>query len=236
MISHGGLSYLTAEEIGEADRSAIDSFGIDVLSLMENAGSAVASLARILLDGSLVGKRVCVLVGKGNNGGDGLVAARHMHDWGAEVTVMLSERGAMGQVPSRQLKAVEKSGVPVIGDLESLVGYELLIDSLLGYNSKGNPRGPVGSIISKANSANTRILAVDIPSGLDATSGQPNDPCVMATVTLTLGFPKTGFLDPRSKPYVGQLYVGDVSLPLEIYRRYSQEKTPFSKERIVRIW
>ena len=227
---------MTSEEMGEADREAIDGFGIDVLSLMENAGSAVATLARLLLGGNAVGRRVGVLVGKGNNGGDGLVAARHLHNWGADVRVMLSDREAIGQVPSRQLTAVEKAGVSVYGAGESLAGFDLLIDSLLGYNSKGDPRELVRAMILNANTSGVPTLAVDIPSGLDATAGGPNDPCVIARATLTLGFPKTGFLNPRCRRYVGQLYLGDVSLPLEIYRKHSQSATLFEKESVVRIW
>ena len=236
MILQNGLAYLTSEEMKEADREAIDGFGIDVLSLMENAGLAVAALARLFLDGSVVGRRVGVLVGKGNNGGDGLVAARHLHNWGADVRIMLSDREAIGQVPSRQLTAVEKAGVPVYGAGGSLAGFDLAIDSLLGYNSKGNPREPVRGMILNANTSGAPILAVDIPSGLDATAGVPNDPCVIARATLTLGFPKTGFLNPRCRRYVGQLYLGDVSLPLEIYRKYSQSATLFEKESSFRIW
>lgn len=236
MILQGGLAYLTSEEMGEADREAINGFGIDVLSLMENAGTAVATLARLLLEGSVVGRRVGVLVGKGNNGGDGLVAARHLHNWGADVRVVLSDREAIGQVPSRQLTAVEKAGVPVYGAGGPLADCDLLIDSLLGYNSKGNPREPVRDIILNANASGVLILAVDIPSGLDATTGEPNDPCLIARATLTLGFLKTGFLNPRCRQYVGQLYLGDVSLPLEIYKKHSQSATLFGKESVVRIW
>ncbi|MGD0319141.1 MAG: NAD(P)H-hydrate epimerase [Nitrososphaerales archaeon] len=236
MILQNGLAYLTSEEMGEADREAINGFGIDVLSLMENAGTAVAALTRVLLKGSVAERRIGVLVGKGNNGGDGLVAARHLHDWRADVRVVLSDRESLGQVPSRQLTAVEKAGVPIHGTGGALADCDLLIDSLLGYNSKGNPRGPVRDVILNANASGVPILAVDIPSGLDATTGEPNDPCVTARATLTLGFPKTGFLDPRCRPYVGRLYLGDVSLPLEVYRKHSQSATIFEKESVVRIW
>ncbi|MGP8124878.1 MAG: NAD(P)H-hydrate epimerase [Nitrososphaerales archaeon] len=236
MKVHGGLAYLTSEEMKDADQEAIAGYGIDVLSLMENAGSAVASLSRLLLGGSAVGKRVAVLAGKGNNGGDGLVTGRHLHNWGAEVRVVLSDREAMGPVPARQLSGVERAGVSVYGAGESLSGFDLLVDALLGYNSRGNPRDPVAGMILNANASGVPILAVDIPSGLDATSGEPNDPCIEATATLTLGFPKTGFLNPRCRRYVGQLYLGDVSLPLEVYRKRSQSSALFGKESVVRIW
>lgn len=227
---------MTSGEVRDADQEAIVGYGIDVLSLMENAGAAVASIARLLLAGSAVGKKVGVLAGKGNNGGDGLVAARHLHNWGADVRVILSEREAISPVASRQLTGVEKAGVPVNGAGGSLDGFDLLIDSLLGYSSKGDPREPVRGMILNANVSGVPILAVDIPSGLDATTGEPNDPCVVAKATLTLGFPKTGFLNPRCRRYVGRLYLGDVSLPLEVYKKYSQSTTLFEKESVVRIW
>jgi len=232
----GGLAYLTADEVKDADQEAIVVYGIDVLSLMENAGSAVAALARLLLSGSVIGRKVSVLAGKGNNGGDGLVAARHLHNWGADVRVVLSDREKIGPVPARQLMSVEKAGVPVFGAGESLGVSDLLIDALLGYNSRGDPRDPVRGMIMNANASGVPILAVDIPSGLDATEGEPNDPCVMAKATLTLGFPKTGFLNPNCRPHVGQLYLGDVSLPLELYRKRSHTTPPFGKESVVRIW
>jgi len=236
LINRGGLAYLTSEEMGDADQEAIVGYGISVLSLMENAGSATANLARLLLGASVTKRKVGVLAGKGNNGGDGLVAARHLHNWGADVRVMLSDRETISQIPSEQLKAVERAGVPVHDAGETLAGFDLLIDSLLGYNSKGNPRGPVRSMILNANTSGVPILAVDIPSGLDATAGEPNDPCVIAKATITMGFPKTGFLNPSCRKYVGQLYLADVSLPLEVYRKYSQSTEFFEKESVVRIW
>ena len=236
LIVRDGLAYLTAEEMREADQEAIVGFGIDVLSLMENAGSAVASLASSILGGVVGRRRVGVLVGKGNNGGDGLVAARRLHNWGVDVKVMLSDRGAMGQVPLAQLAGVVKAGISVGGAGETLGGFDLLIDSLLGYNSKGDPREPVRGMILNANASGVPILAVDIPSGLDATGGEPGDPCVTAAATLTLGFPKTGFLNAECRNCVGRLYLGDVSIPLEVYRRWSPSAAPFGKEPLVRIW
>jgi len=231
-----GLVYLTPEEMKDADEEAISEFGIDVLSLMENAGAAVASLARTILGGSVVGKKVGVLVGKGNNGGDGLVAARHLHTWGAEVKTVVGDRNAMGEVPVRQLRSVEKDGIPILAPGWPLGEFDLLVDSLLGYNSKGNPREPVKGMILNANASGVPILAVDIPSGLDASTGDPNEPCVVASSTLTLGFPKTGFLNTRCRRFVGSLYLRDVSFPQQVYSERSQKRTPFDKETVVRIW
>ena len=176
MKTEGGFTYLTAVEMAEADRVTIEDFGVDVLSLMENAGLAVAELARRLLGGDLSGRRICCLVGKGNNGGDGLVAARHLYNRGAKVSVALGgRREEMRDVPARQLAVVEKMGVEMLGPKSGFGGAELLVDALLGYSSRGSPRGSIADLIRSANSSGIRTLAVDIPSGLDATTGEPGD-------------------------------------------------------------
>lgn len=235
METRGGLAYLTAEEMGEADRLAIETVGISVDSLMENAGTKTAELARRLLGGDVAGKRVAVLVGRGNNGGDGLVAARHVHNWGGDVTVVLAEgRSALKDVPARQLATVEKMGIRTVAP-DGEWRAELLVDALLGYGSKGSPREPLASLIRAANVSKIPILAVDLPSGLDATTGEPGDPCILAGWTVTFGFPKTGFLNPRARPRVGELYLADISLPREVYERYSCPGV-FSKESFVRAW
>jgi len=229
--------YLTAEEMAEADRAAIEDFGIDVVALMENAGFATAQLARKMLGNDVDGREVCCLAGKGNNGGDGLVAARRLHGWGCRVTVVLgSKRSELRDIPARQLSSVERNGIPVLDSEGDFGGAELLIDGLLGYGSKGNPREPTSGLIRRANSSGIPILAVDIPSGLDATTGQPSDPCIAANATVTFGLPKTGFLDPRAREKVGELYLADISLPKPIYSRYAQSPAIFGKDTLVRVW
>jgi len=235
--SDGGLVYLTAEEMAEADRASIEEFGIDVLSLMENAGWGVASLARRLLGGSVSGRKVCCLVGTGNNGGDGLVAARHLHNWGARLQVVLGgERRELRDVPARQLAIVDRMGIPIEGPGRELAGQDLIVDSLLGYGSRGNPREPVAGLIRKANGSKVPVLAVDIPSGLDATTGAAGDPCIVAKATVTFGLPKTGFLGAEARRFVGELYLADISMPEAVYRRYSQDKGVFGRETLVRVW
>jgi hydroxyethylthiazole kinase-like uncharacterized protein yjeF len=234
--SKGGFVYLTAEEMAEADRLTIKEYGIDVLSLMENAGLAVANLARRMLGGTVEGKAVCCLVGKGNNGGDGLVAARHLFNWGAKVNVVLGgNRSEFRDVPARQLATVDRMQIPVGGPEGDYGGAALLVDALLGYGSRGNPREPIAGLIRRANASGILILAVDIPSGLDATSGEPGEPCIVSKATVTFGFPKTGFLSPRGQKFWGELYLADISLPARIYRRYSQPPGLFRKDSLVEV-
>jgi NAD(P)H-hydrate epimerase len=234
--TQGGLAFLTAEEMAEADRVAIEDFRVDVLSLMENAGVAVAGVARNMLRGDVAEKGVCCLVGKGNNGGDGLVAARHLHNWGAKVKVVLAgEKSELRDVAAKQFEIVERMGIPVGGVKEDFGGAELLVDALLGYSSRGSPREPIAGLIRRANASKIQTLAVDIPSGLDATTGVPGEPCVVAKATVTLGLPKTGFLNPAAAIFVGELYLADIAMPMEVYLRYSQQQVGFGKAAVVRI-
>ena len=227
--------YLTAREMAEFDRTAIEDFGIDELLLMENAGVSVAVVARRMLGGSVAGRTVCVLVGKGNNGGDGLVAARHLCNWGAKVSLILGgERADLRAIPARQMAILEKLGVGSSGPEAGVPGAELLVDALMGYNAQGDPKEPLAELIRAANRSKVRTLAVDLPSGLDATTGKPGNPCIKADSTVTLGLPKTGFLNPEARDYVGTLYVADISFPDQIYRKYSQDRGVFAEEGIVR--
>jgi hydroxyethylthiazole kinase-like uncharacterized protein yjeF len=112
----------------------------------------------------------------------------------------------------------------------------ILLDALLGYNSKGAPREPLAGIIRRANSSGVPVLAVDVPSGLDPTSGEPRDPCIAAKATVTLALPKTGFLNPASRRFVGELYLGDVSIPAKVYADFQQTEPLFQQGQIVKIW
>ena len=237
MQTKEGLAYLTAEEMAEFDRAAIEDFRIDEPLLMENAGAAVARVARMMLDGRVDGRKISCLVGKGNNGGDGLVAARHLHNWGANVNLALGgEPSELKDLPAKQLSILEKMGVGSSGPETRVSDSDLVIDALFGYNLKGNPREPAAEMIRRANSSKVRILAVDIPSGLDASTGAPGDPCVVAAVTVTLGLPKAGFLGPEARRYLGGLYVADISFPTSLYRKYSQDRRLFSEDSLFRVW
>ncbi len=236
MRSEGRYSYLTAEEMAETDRVAIEDYGIDVRILMENAGVSVARLAKDFLRGNVGGRRITILAGKGNNGGDGLVAARHLHDWGSQVRVILgSPETELRDAPATELGILRKMKVEVLSHERDFGDPELVVDALLGYNSKGDPREPIGGLIRRANGSGVPILAVDLPSGLDATKGEPYEPCVRAKLTLTFAFPKTGFLNPKSKSFVGSLYLADISIPAAEYRKHSMGQA-FAKDQVVRLW
>ena len=244
MVRHEGESpALTAEQMGQVDRILVDDLGLDVLQLMELAGRAVAAFARQrFLGGDARGRRVLVLAGSGGNGGDGLVAARLLLGWGARVEVALSHQpAALRGAAARQHRilvalGLEPSPPPAGDDPPALPPADLVVDALLGFGLAGPPTGPAAALIRAANAHRAPVLAVDLPSGLDATAGTPFDPCIRAAATLTLALPKTGTLVAAARPLVGELHVADIGVPAAAYARLGIEVGPlFAEREIVRI-
>jgi NAD(P)H-hydrate epimerase len=231
-----GIVYVTAEEMRRIDDVTIREFQVDVLMLMENAGRATAILARQMLQGTTIGKRVACLVGGGNNGGDGMVAARHLANWGADVKVIVgTTKDKMKDVPLAQLRILEKMEIPILSTGYALANYDLLIDGLIGYGLEGNPRDRIAMIIEDANSSGRPILALDLPSGMNATTGEAYNPCIKATSTLTLALPKTGFLARGASLYLGDLYLADISIPGKVYQSFGQQNILFQKDSLLKI-
>lgn len=207
--------------------------------MVENAGRALAARARDFLGGSLSAKRVIVLAGKGNNGAGGIVSARHMHNWGADVVVVLANR-LLRTEAAKQLSILRKMPISVFEEeafsARQLGGVDLIIDSLLGYNQKGNPQSNVATLVTLANSSGTPVIALDIPTGLDPDTGRANSPCIKATQTLTLALPKTCFLSAEGMNFTGDLYLVDISVPRNLYMRYGiRSEELFEKGSIVRL-
>src|SRR5207245_9743320 len=218
------------------DDVTIREFQVDVLMLMENAGRATATLAARMLQGTTIGKRVACLVGGGNNGGDGMVAARHLANWGADVSVIVgTTKDRVKDVPLGQLQVLEKMGIPILSTDYNLRDYDLLIDGLIGYGLEGNPRDRVAIMIKDANASGSPILALDLPSGMNATTGEVYDPCIKSTTTLTLALPKTGFLAPSASLSVGDSFPADISIPRGVYQSFGQHNMLFQKETILKF-
>ena len=236
MQEKAGIVYVTSDEMRRIDDVIIREFQVDVLMLMENAGRATAIMGLQMLQGRTIGKRVACLVGGGNNGGDGMVAARHLANWGASVEMIVGTiKDRMKNVPLGQLHILEKMGIPILSTHYILRDYDLLIDGLIGYGLEGNPRDRIATIIKDANASGRPILALDVPSGMNATTGKAYDPCIKATATLTLALPKTGFLAPGASLYVGDLYLADISIPRNVYQRFGQQNILFQKDSPLKI-
>ncbi len=226
---------VTTAQMIEVDRLMTEEYGIGLVQMMENAGRSLAELAVRLLNGNPVGKRVVVACGSGNNGGGGMVAARHLHNRGAQVLVALAGDAAhLKEVPAQQWRILQAVGLPAAQKMD-FAGAGLILDALIGYGLHGSPRPEIAGWIEAINASGRPVLALDIPSGLDGTSGIAGDPCIHASATLTLALPKTGLLSPQSRPYVGNLYLADISVPPELYRRMGIEFGPvFTTDTILR--
>ena len=225
----------TAEQMREMDRRATDDYGVPSLLLMENAGKAVADEVVDLL-GNRYLQKVIVVTGSGNNGGDGFVAARHLHNGVLDVRVFhFGDRASAKGDALTNIEMAEKTGIPIdytknIDQLrEELSDCDCVIDALLGTGARGDLKPEYANVVKLMNTHRgaAPLIAVDIPSGLDADSGLELGPvgddmsnfgwaAVRADVTVTFGLPKVGLVTYPGAWYVGELAVADIGLPSEL--------------------
>lgn len=224
----------TREQIRELDRRAIEEYGIPGIILMENAGRGAAYVAASMLGGA-AGKRVAIFCGKGNNGGDGFVIARHLHNLGARAQLALAFQPETSELDSDagvNLNIARKMGLPFVV-AESGVGLEdaallarnadLIVDALLGTGLSGDVREPYLGLIRLINAADKPVLCVDIPSGLDSNTGHVPRAAVRATRTVTFVMPKVGFDLSEGPAHVGRLSVIDIGAPRELVEQTGAE-------------
>lgn len=226
-----GLPVVTAERMRALDEEATSKKGIPAAQLMEAAGLGVAheTLAWLKAQGA-TGSRIVVCCGRGNNSGDGLVAARYLKAAGAEVTVFICPPkkevpGQAGRYPAlvhMNLEKAKADGVSVrqIGEgcglADALAGCTAAVDALLGTGSAGKPAGAIHHVISELTRSAKPVVAVDIPSGLHPDTGYHSGAVVKAALTLTLGLPKRGLLAAHAQRFVGELRVVDIGYPREL--------------------
>jgi len=237
------MPWLTTEQMIEVDRIMVDDLHIGLAQMMESAGLGLARLARgrFLADDPR-DRRVVVLAGPGGNGGGALVAARRLHGWGAEVTVVTSAPDdRFVDVPAEQLDRVDRLDIARLdaADVDRLGTFDLVLDGVIGYSLSGAPRGPAAVLIGAADRLAPHVLSLDVPSGLDAASGDVHDPVVSASATLTLALPKIGLRSAGARNVVGELYLGDIGVPPAVYSAPSlglDVGAVFAAAEILRIW
>lgn len=212
---------VTAEEMREIDRLTIEDAGIPGLVLMENAGRRTAEVVMDVLEELEEGPAV-VVCGHGNNGGDGFVVARYLHNNGVDVhCVLVSPRDRVEGDALRQLDIVDTLGVPVYeaheewGEEAELVLdiAAVVVDAVLGTGLQDAVRGSAAEAIMRINGAEGYIVAVDLPSGLSADTGQVMGAAVVADVTVTFGLPKRGLVIHPGLEHAGELVLADISIP-----------------------
>ncbi len=212
---------LTREQVRRVDRLAIDRYGLVGLVLMENAGRNAATIIRDVY-GERGSARICC--GPGNNGGDGCVIARHLHNTGWSVRLMITD-GPSRMTPDTKvnfsiLEAMELP-VHITADATAQQTWvrdtrddDVLVDALLGTGFGGAVRSPTAELIDTMNQASRRALvAVDVPSGLDCDTGEPANAAIRADLTITFVAAKTGFGLKTAASYVGRVEVVDIGAP-----------------------
>ncbi|MDP1569294.1 MAG: NAD(P)H-hydrate epimerase [Vicinamibacterales bacterium] len=222
-VEPAAVPSVDAAQMAEVDRAMFEDYGIVLVQMMEHAGRHLAHLARArFLAGDARGRPVVVLAGKGGNGGGALVAARRLAGWGADVSIAVTADDEAFVPASRlQLGIARRLDLPVVraADLGRLARPDLIIDGVIGYRLHGAPGGEAARLIAWAAAAAAPILALDIPSGLDATTGMPGDPVIEAAATMTLALPKRGLSVDTARRYVGELYLADIGVPPALYAR-----------------
>jgi NAD(P)H-hydrate epimerase len=216
--------YATRDEVRAFDRYCTERLGIPGIVLMENAGRQVAKAARGMVRPAAA-PRILVLAGRGNNGGDGYVVARHLAIDGvsAETAVLAARAQIVGDADTN-LRILEAMGLPVyvlagpadetVREVRRLLATaDLVIDGLLGTGARGEIREPYASVITAVNEAARPVLAIDIPSGLDCDTGRPLGPTLRAAKTVTMAALKIGFRNPGAAAYTGEVIVADIGAP-----------------------
>jgi len=209
----------TAQSMRAIDRTAIDELGIPSLELMENAARAVVRILAERFPAAAAG-RVVALCGRGNNGGDGLAAARLLRGLGGSAEVLLfAPPDALTEDAAAELERALAMGVPVqdapggAALRERLARADLLVDALLGTGARGALEGPLAAAVEAVNASGVPVVSVDIPSGLSGDLLHPHGPAVCATLTVTLGAAKPVLFTPEGAPFCGEVVVADIGLP-----------------------
>ncbi len=220
-ISKPSVPTVSAERMREVDRLMEEQYGVALLQMMENAGRNLAHLARRrYFDGDARNGQILVLAGSGGNGGGGLVCARRLHNWGADVRVWLTKPAdELGAVPRRQLGILEAMGLPVTNAHSGVdrPAAGLVVAAIIGYSLSGAPTGSAAALVAAASRHAAPVLSLDTPSGLDPDTGVPHEPAIRADATMTLALPKTGLLATAAAEHVGELYLADISVPPALY-------------------
>jgi len=204
------VTAVTAAEMQDVDRVAVEEFGFELLQMMENAGRTLAGRVR-----EVGASPVTVLAGNGGNGGGGLCAARHLANRGVPVSVVLDrEPAALDGAVRTQYRTVAAMDVPVAHGVDALADAAsgVIVDALVGYGLDGPLRGTAGKMVETLQARSDTVVSLDVPSGTNATTGERPGPAVEADRVVTLALPKTGLATCSA-----ELLLADISIPDGVY-------------------
>ncbi len=231
MTETTGQPVFTRQDVRALDAEAIERYGIPGIVLMENAGRALADEAlRMLPDQPR--RAALILCGPGNNGGDGFVAARHLHNAEVDVTVVhfhpADQYAGDARVHLDIIRKMElallQAGDEPIEALRQAGRSDLILDCLFGTGLTRRVRHPLDAVIRWINHQSSPILACDIPSGLDCDTGQPLGAAVQANATVTFAGIKKGFASSETKRFTGRIVVGNIGVPIALLRQWDARK------------
>ncbi len=219
---------IATEQMQEVDRIAMEETGPNLYQMMENAGRNLALSAMEMMTGKWDEARYVVLAGTGGNGGGGICAARHLANRGLNVTLSITNFDRLSEVTKFQRYVYQSAGghETTLKELEN-EQPNIILDSIIGYSLKDAPRGAALEYIQWANSIEVPILSLDVPSGVNSTTGETNGEYIRASKTLTLALPKTGLIPEKT----GALYLADIGIPSLVYQQLGIEyRNPFGNQ------
>lgn len=216
------MKIATAQQMREIDHQTIHQYGVPEIALMENAGGEVSKVIVQMLE-SVAGKKICIFAGTGNNGGDGFVAARHLINQKAKVKVFIfGDQNRMKPSARINLDILKNMGLDIL-HVESerdwdkvkiaLAFSDCFVDALLGTGFNGAVRPEMEKIINMMNGMGKPIVAVDIPSGVEANTGCVRTTAIQAMTTVSFGLPKMGLFLYPGAAHTGEILIADIGIP-----------------------
>lgn len=222
---------VSVAQMREVDGIAIENQTPNLFQMMENAGRSLAGVATTLLGGDWPETPITVFAGPGGNGGGGVAAARHLANRGGDVTVVLSSPPAPNTILAQQLGLYSET----TGRVSNSIGPDtgLVLDAMIGYGLREEPHGSIAEMIGVVDQADAPIISLDVPSGLDADTGEAPGLAIVPTQTLTLALPKTGLAIAEC----GDLWLADLGIPPGVFKRVGVDSSPriFEKGPVVHL-
>lgn len=234
------IPVITVAQMDILEQRMIKEFGIQLNEIMEKAGVQLAKLSHNFLKSIPDAKNVVVVTGNYKGAIAGLTAARYLSDWGFQVTV-LAVGPNLENLPESEQNKFEKINSMVnksCGTPQQIYDKraDLIVDALMVHDHLNEFSGKFDEMIDALNRSDACIISLDIPSGLDGTTGEPSEHCIRALATLCLAFPKTGLFLPHASPYVGNLYLADISVPQVLYQNLGIPFAPiFQNESMISL-
>lgn len=225
---------VTKDQMIEVDRIAIEETGPNLFQMMENAGRSLAELTIQTLGEKWQSQKIVVLAGTGGNGGGGICAARHLANRGVDISVCITDNKKLKDVSAYQLHILKSTNAKVI-TIEELQNEnpDLIIDAIIGYSLSGKPTGVSAEMINWASEKLGIRISLDVPSGVDSTTGEVMGKFINPDLTMTLALPKTGLLSDVT----GDLFLADIGIPSKVYEKLNLNyQSPFSGKYYIKLF